>query len=207
MHIKTRWITGLLGAAALTLGMTTAAAGSAATATPNVGLAAASSARTAAPPQSVWLNLTPSSPELAKCFGPKAKVRVRVDLTTDAIGFDSFNVFASNLPGNRAFTVFLLQQADSPFGAAEYIGDIFTDNHGNTQNTFKLIVAEAFSSNLLNGQRVRTELNEVGMWFADPTGDDFCLGAGKGPITPFDGDNEAGVQAFNSLHAAPLPAP
>jgi hypothetical protein len=45
------------------------------------------------------------------------------------------------------------------------------------------------------------------MWFADPAGDDFCLGKGKGAITPFDGDNEAGVQAFNSLHTNPLPAP
>jgi hypothetical protein len=45
------------------------------------------------------------------------------------------------------------------------------------------------------------------MWFAEPAGDDFCLGAGKGAVTPFDGDDEAGVQALNSLHTTPLPAP
>ena len=33
----------------------------------------------------------------------------------------------------------------------------------------------------------------------------FCLGKGKGAITPFDGDDEAGVQAFNSRYATPLP--
>ena len=79
--------------------------------------------------------------------------------------------------------------------------------HGKARNEFKLIVQEAFSSTLVNRQRVRVDLNQVGMWFADPAGDDFCLGAGQGPVTPFDGDNEAGVQAFNSLGFAGLPAP
>jgi hypothetical protein len=53
------------------------------------------------------------------------------------------------------------------------------------------------------------DLNHVGMWFADPTADDLCLGKNS-PVTPFDGDGEAGVQAFNSsniLPGAPLPAP
>jgi hypothetical protein len=138
---------------------------------------------------------------------PRAKVDVKVELKTDTVGFDDFNVTASGLPPKTSFTVFLLQQADSPFGAAEYIGDITTNNKGNASNEFKLIVQEAFSSSVVNGQRVRTDLNQVGMWFADPAGDDFCFGKGKGAITPFDGDNEAGVQAFNSLHATPLPKP
>jgi hypothetical protein len=47
----------------------------------------------------------------------------------------------------------------SPFGAAEYIGDITTNNKGRASNEFKLIVQEAFSSTLLNGHRVRRELN------------------------------------------------
>jgi hypothetical protein len=46
----------------------------------------------------------------------------------------------------------------------------------------------------------------MGMWFADPAGDDFCLGPNS-PVAPFDGDNEAGVQAFNSVNDQPLPAP
>ena len=44
------------------------------------------------------------------------------------------------------------------------------------------------------------------MWFADPAADDFCRGR-KDPVTRFDGDNEPGVQAFNSANTAPLPAP
>ena len=46
------------------------------------------------------------------------------------------------------------------------------------------------------------------MWFADPADDDFCAAApGIHGVTPFDGDNEAGVQAFNSANTQPLPAP
>ena len=155
--------------------------------------------------EAVHLKLTPSSPELADCM-PHAKVRVEVRLTTDQIGFDFFNVEASGLPPDTAFTVFLLEQADSPFGAAEYIGDIFSDKKGRAENTFRLIVAEAFSSTLVDGERVRVDLNPVGMWFADPADDDFCLGPDS-PVTPFDGDDEAGVQAFNSLNTTPLPPP
>jgi hypothetical protein len=100
----------------------------------------------------------------------------------------------------------LLETAGAPFGAAEYIGDITTDEDGSADNTFHLIVDEAFSSTIVNGERVRVDLNRVGMWFADPADDDFCLGANS-PVTPFDGDNEGGVQAFNSANTPPLPAP
>jgi hypothetical protein len=153
----------------------------------------------------VDLKLTPSSATLAACM-PHARVDVDVALTTNSLGFDVFKVQASGLPPKTDFTVFLLQQAGAPFGAAEYIGDVTSDRKGRAHNSFHLIVQEAFSSTLVNGQRVRVDLNQVGMWFADPKGDDFCLGKNS-PVTPFDGDNEAGVQAFNSANTTPLPAP
>jgi hypothetical protein len=156
-------------------------------------------------PDSVQLNLTPSSAQLAACI-PHAKVRVNVDLRTDQTGRDVFRIEGNHLPPNRDFTVFLLEQAGPPFGAAEYIGDLSTNKYGHGQNTFKLIVQEAFASTLVGTQRVRVDLNRVGMWFADPKDDDFCLGPNS-PVTPFDGDNEAGVQAFNSANAPALPAP
>ena len=185
-------------AAAVTLG-TVAVGGAAA--------ASGSNANSSSGSQSdeVHLNLTPSSAQLADCM-PHAKVKIEVNLTTDRVGFDSFEVNAWGLPPNTAFTVFLLEQAGAPFGAAEYIGDITSNHKGRAENTFRLIVQEAFASTLVNGQRVRVDLNQVGMWFADPADDDFCLGPNS-PVTPFDGDNEAGVQAFNSANTTPLPAP
>jgi hypothetical protein len=152
------------------------------------------------------LELTPSSAQLAQCM-PDAKLSVKVKLTTDKNGFDSFEIHAHHLPPDRSFTVFLLEQAGAPFGAAEYIGDFSTNSKGDGNNTFKLIVQEAFSSTIVSGARVRVDLNRVGVWFADPADDDFCLGPNNGAVTPFDGDGAAGVQAFNSANADPLPAP
>jgi len=161
------------------------------------------------PAKDVKFHLVQSSDALKKCM-PKAKVYIDVVLLTDKKGFDRFIVDASGLPANTSFTTFLLETPGSPFGAAEYIGDITSDKYGKAHNEFDLIVQEAFSSTLVSGKRVRVDLNHVGMWFADPADDDFCFGKGGGAVTPFDGDNEAGVQAFNSsniLPNAPLPAP
>jgi hypothetical protein len=153
------------------------------------------------------LRLTASNPQLAACM-PHARVKVTDVSTTDELGFDKLKVRVRGLPPNTDFTVFLLETAGSPFGAAEYIGDVTTNKHGVGSNEFHLIVDEAFSSTLVNGARVRVDLNQVGMWFADPADDDFCAAApGITGVTPFDGDNEAGVQAFNSANTQPLPAP
>src|SRR6476661_2677508 len=130
-----------------------------------------------------------------------AVVLVTAATSTDARGFDRFEIAGRHLPPKRDFTIFLLEQAGSPFGAAQYIGDFRTDAYGNTYNQLRLIVSEAFASTIVNGARTRVDLNRIGVWFADP-GDDFCLGA-MSPTTPFDGDNSAGVQAFNSANAQP----
>src|SRR6266480_1750240 len=156
-------------------------------------LIAAAVASTSAADQ-VRLHLTPSSPQLAACM-PHANVNFTVKLTTDQTGSDVFKVHATGLPPNRDFTTFLIQTPGAPFGAAEYIGDFSSNGDGEASATFNLIVQEAFSSTLVNGVRTRVDLNQVGAWFADPKGDDFCLGKDS-PVTPFDGDNEDGVQAF-----------
>src|SRR5206468_4399777 len=143
-----------------------------------VAIGVAAGTALAARPEVVALNLTPSSAQLAACM-PNARVDVTVQLTTDRRGFDVFHVHADGLPPKTTFTVFLLEQARAPFGAAEYIGDFTSDGKGRADNTFRLIVAEAFASTLVNGQRVRVDLNQVGAWFADPTGDDFLSRTGQ----------------------------
>jgi len=149
----------------------------------------------------VHQRLKPSNPTLAACM-PNADVNVTVRLREGDT--DIFRIRATGLPPNTQFTTFLLETTGPPFGAAEYIGDFKSNNQGVADAEFKLIVGEAFSFTIVNGQRVRVDLNRIGAWFADPAGDDFCLGPNS-PVTPFDGDGQAGVQAFNSAHAAPLP--
>jgi len=198
-----RWHKHLLIAAAVAVAVTaTAAAALGSTHGPS---AQASRAQHAKKADELRIDLTPSSAQLAACM-PGADLTVDVRLTTEERGFDRFDITAKHLPPNREYTIFLLQQATAPFGAAEYIGDFSTDEHGDAKTKLRLIVEEAFSSTVVNGARVRVDLNRIGVWFADPADDDFCLGAGS-PITPFDGDNAAGVQVFNSANADALPAP
>ncbi len=179
-----------VAAAALIAGGTGAALAQA----PSAGVAPAKAA------PSVSLKLQTSSSDLKACF-PYAKATVKVALTTDDIGSDAFDIKASGLKPDTAFTVFIIEKAAAPFGAVEYIGDIFTDKYGNAKNTFNLIAEEAFAFN--NETQARTELNSVGFWFADPKDDDSCLGAAS-PTTQFDGDASAGVQMMNSgVHYLP----
>ncbi|MCW2850522.1 MAG: hypothetical protein JWM84_186 [Nocardioides sp.] len=158
------------------------------------------STTSASAPARAQLELRPSSPALARCY-PHAAARVTVDLTTDQVGKDSFTIGARGLKPRTDFTVFLVEKAAAPFGAAEYIGDFTTDRWGRANNRYDLIVEEAFAFN--NETQARTDLNSVGVWFADPTDDDGCLGAGS-PVTGFDGDASAGVQMLNSgMHLLP----
>jgi hypothetical protein len=140
------------------------------------------------------LDLKPSSPALKDCF-PHASAKVTVKLTADEVGSDRFQIRARGLQPRTPYTVFLLEKAGAPFGAAEYIGDFTTNRHGQAHNTYNLIVEEAFAFN--NETQDRTDLNSVGVWFADPADDDDCLGSGS-PVTGFDGDASAGVQMLNS---------
>lgn len=170
-----------------------AIAGTVALAGGAVSAAATQGGAESAPP-TARLTLGVSSPQLAQCF-PYARADVTVALTTDALGKDTFTIRASGLKPNTDFTVFLLEKAGAPFGAAEYIGDFTTNRRGAATNTYSLIVEEAFAFN--NETLVRKDLNSVGFWFADPKDDDGCLGAGS-PVTQFDGDASAGVQMMNS---------
>ena len=163
-------------------------------ATGSSGAAPSDGGSTSSAARTVQLRLSPSSPELAACF-PRAHAHVDVALTTDANGADTFRIRAENLKRRTSFTIFLIEKAGAPFGAAEYIGDVTTDARGNAAGRFRLIVEEAFAFN--NETGVRKDLNSVGMWFADPRDDNGCLGAGS-PVTQFDGDASAGVQMLNS---------
>ena len=164
-----------------------------ATSSPNA--ASGSTADAAArPANQVKLSFTPSSPQLAACF-PHAWAQAKVNLTTDAIGKDTFHIRAGGLQPNTTFTLFLIEKAASPFGAVEYFGDFTTNRYGQAHNDFQLIVEEAFAFN--NETLARTDLNSVGFWFGDSTADDACLGTAS-PVTGFDGDAEAGVQMMNS---------
>jgi hypothetical protein len=68
------------------------------------------------------------------------------------------------------------------------------------------VIEEAFAFDGIT--KVRKDLDHIVIWFADPKDDDVCFGPGGGPVTPFDGDGQAGVTVLSSknfLPNAPLP--
>src|SRR5215218_2320171 len=99
MHIRTK------AAALATLGALALTGAS-------VSQAVAQDAQKAVPQAHV--RLLPSSAALAHCF-PHASAKVDVALTTDALGKDKFTIQAKGLKPRTDFTVFLLEQAGSPF--------------------------------------------------------------------------------------------
>jgi hypothetical protein len=113
-----------------------------------------------------------------KCLkGASADVRV-----TDAgQGNQNLYVTLNKAAKNTEFTVFLIQQPNSPFGVSWYQGDIATDNKGHGTGHFVGIFnSEVFA--ISPGAVARGAAN---------------AGCSK-KITPFDGDHLAGIQALST---------
>jgi len=164
------------------------------------------SAQTPAAEPMIQFNLVPAADAIANCF-PNATVKVTVLRTADEEGTDTFTLSAKRLRPNTSFAVFLTELPVAPFGAVQYLADLHTNAGGRGSVEVNAIIEEAFSSQVVNGQRFRKELKHVVFWFADPADAVDCIGPGAAP-TPFDGDGEAGPAAFsskNALPGAPLP--
>jgi hypothetical protein len=155
----------------------------------------------------IVFNLVPASDTIAACL-PDARATVTVFPNEEVRGVDTLDFKGEHLLPNTTFTVFLTELADILFGAAEYIGEFTTNAAGRGSLRVDSVIDEAFSSTVVNGVRTRVDLNHIVLWFADPAGDDACFGAGLGPVTPFDGDGQAGgtlLSSKNFLPGAPLP--
>jgi hypothetical protein len=155
----------------------------------------------------IQFNLVPAANAIADCF-PNATAKVKVLLTEEEVGTDTFMLSAKGLRPNTTFAVFLTELPVPPFGAVQYIADFTTNPGGKGSVEVNAIIKEAFSSQVVDGQRVRKELNHVVFWFANPADADACFAPATAPIGPFDGDGEAGPAAMsskNALPGAPLP--
>ena len=155
----------------------------------------------------IQFNLVPAAPQIANCFTNEI-VTVRVIPTEDELGTDTFTLTAKGLRPNTTFAVFLTELPVAPFGAVQDIADFTTNGNGKGSVQVNAIIEEAFSSQVVNGQRVRKELNHVVFWFANPADANECFAPADAPMTVFDGDGVAGPAAFSSqdtLPGAPLP--
>ena len=150
-------------------------------------------------------DLVPASDAIAGCREfENAAATVAVFPREDIRGVDTLDLHAEGLRANTTFAVFLTEMPVPPFGAVQYIGDFTTNAAGRGSVRVDAIINEAFAFNNITG--IRTELNHVVFWFADPADDEDCV-PGSAP-GHFDGDDQSGVAAMSSknfLPGAPLP--
>jgi hypothetical protein len=139
---------------------------------------------------------------------------------TSAGGNQTMHVALSGMPKKTGFTLFIIQQPDSPFGLAWYQGDIDTDKDGKGSVSDRGILSDethVFAQGSVAAPKVDAKdqttnptfgpvhTAHVGVWFADPA--EANAAGCTSTVTPFDGDHEAGIQALSSKNFGPLAGP
>ncbi len=182
--------------------VTWAAAGVATTAAVGaLGLTAASAAPvTSASSQSgaFTFALVPS-PGIHSCL-PHAGGRVTI---VPGSQNDTMDVSVWGMPRNAGFDLFVIQQPLKPFGVSWYQTDINADGHGSGHATVRGIFdAETFSVSPGGSTTFApTHQFHLGLWFNDPNVpfNQGCEpGAPKPIVTPFNGEQNAGIQVLNT---------
>jgi hypothetical protein len=178
--------TAAAGALALSLGLGTASAASTA------------NGAAASPSRPFTFALVPS-PGIAKCL-PHAGGSVTI---TPGHLNDVMQVSLHGMPRNTGFDLFVIQQPLKPFGVAWYQSDINTGDDGTGSARVRGIFdVETFSVSLGGTTTFApTHQYHLGVWFNNPN-TPFRLGceptATKPVVTPFNGEQNAGIQVVNT---------
>jgi hypothetical protein len=100
---------------------------------------------------------------------------------------------------------FVINTPNAPFTPAWYQGDLTTNARGNgVVEVTGIFSDETFILNP-GTPAVPVELDDLGIWFADPT--DATNAGCPGTATPFDGDHNAGIQVLNTSNFADANGP
>jgi hypothetical protein len=189
------WATAGLAAAAVASALSLTAASA----------APVTSARTSGP---FTFSLVPS-PGIKSCL-PHAGGRVTIVPGTQN---DTMHVSIFGMPRNSEFDLFVIEQPNKPFGVSWYQTDVNADSHGSGQATVRGIFdVETFSVSLGGSTTFGpTHQYHLGLWFND-SNLPFRLGCEPGAtqpaVTPFNGEQHAGIQVLNTaqfpVNAGPL---
>lgn len=177
------------------------------------GLTAAAEATTSAgPPASsrpFSFALRPSSPAIVACL-PHASGRVTI--TPGSLN-DTMRVSVHGMPPRTGFDLFVIQLPTKPFGIAWYQTDIQANRYGNGSATVRGIFDRETFSVSLGGTTTFSPTHQfhLGLWFNNPN-TPFKLGCEPGAtspiVTPFNGEQHAGIQVLNTaqfpVNAGPL---
>ena len=116
---------------------------------------------------------------------------------------DKMVVHVAGLPKNSEFALFVIQVPDKPFGVAWYQSDIDTGRDGTGSVTVRGIFDSETFSVSLGGTTTfgPTHQFHLGLWFNNPK-QPFRLGCEPGAtsptVTPFNGEQHAGIQVLNT---------
>jgi hypothetical protein len=144
-----------------------------------------------------------ASPGIHACL-PHA--RGNVTITTGELN-DTMKVTLHGMPKNSGFDLFVIQQPNKPFGISWYQSDVNVGRNGNGSATVKGIFdSETFSvSPGGTATFAPTHQFHLGLWFNNPK-TPFNLGCEPGQtapvVTPFNGEQHAGIQALNTAQFA-----
>ena len=153
--------------------------------------------------------LKPSSPAISSCL-PHA--RGSVTITTGSQN-DLMKVTIQGMPHNRGFDLFVIQQPTAPFGVSWYQTDIEAGGSGTGSASVRGVFdSETFSVSPGGTTTFApTHLYHLGLWFNNPNVpfNLGCEGTATSPIvTPFNGEQHAGIQVLNTAqfpaNAGPL---
>jgi hypothetical protein len=163
-----------------------------------VGITAAAGAATASKEHHFSFRLVPAAG--IKACVPHA--RGNVTITTGDLN-DTMTVTLHGMPKNTGYDLFVIQQPNKPFGISWYQSDVNVGKKGNGSATVKGIFdAETFSVSPGGTATFGpTHQFHLGLWFDNPR-TPFRLGCEPGAkvptVTPFNGEQHAGIQALNT---------
>jgi hypothetical protein len=146
-------------------------------------------------------NMVPSSAAIGACL-PQASGEVTIE-TGDLN--DKMEVEVSGLAPNTGYDLFVIEVPHGPFGISWYQSDLQTDKHGRGHAKVRGIFdVETFSVSQAGSPTVSfppTHQYHLGLWFDDPQVP-FDLGCEPGrttpSVTPFNGEQHAGIQVLNT---------
>jgi hypothetical protein len=162
------------------------------------GASAAPAAAAGQPDSAFTFNLVPS-PNIAACL-PDASGKVTI---TPGKQNDTMKISISGMPAHAGFDLFVIQQPLAPFGVSWYQTDVNANQYGDGSATVRGVFdVETFSVSPGGTTTFSpTHQYHLGLWFNNPQ-TPFKLGCEPGAtsptVTPFNGEQHAGVQVLNT---------
>jgi hypothetical protein len=180
--------------------VTWAAAGAAAVAAASaLSFTAASAAPVASASSHPFTFAMVPSPGIASCL-PHARGLVTIIPGSQN---DLMEVTVSGMPSHAEFDLFVIEQPNKPFGVSWYQTDVDADSHGIGHASVRGIFDRETFSVSPGGTTTFAPTHQfhLGLWFNDPSLP-FKLGCEPGQpspvVTPFNGEQHAGIQVLNT---------